>query len=202
MKYVIDEKVCNKYKVTIEEVLIALLCKSDIHIEGLIEQMLEERKLKIINKEELDERFLPTQAFDSQICSILLESDPYVPSQERCENLASRLRELFPKGIKSGSAAWRGNVREITLKLQKFFKLYGNKWSDEEIIQATTNYINSFNGDYTYMRILKYFIMKHVTKISPEGANYIEEISELANWLEGDMSASTNENDDWLTELK
>lgn len=201
MKYVVDEKVCKKYNVTIEEVLLALLCKSDICISGMIEQMLEDKKLKIINKEEIDERFLPTQLFDDQVCSILLESDPYVPTKERCENLANNLRELFPKGIKSGSAAWRGNSREITLKLQKFFKLYGNKWSDEDIIKATNNYINSFNGDYTYMRILKYFIMKHVTKTSPEGDNYIEEISELANWLEGDMSTTTN-NNDWLTDLK
>ena len=107
---------------------------------------------------------------------------------------------MFPKGIKTGNAAWRGNVREITLRLQKFFKLYGNKWTDEEIIEATQRYIEHFKGDFTYMRILKYFIMKSERKMDEEGNSHIEDISELATWLENGEDIDEEETD-WTSKL-
>ena len=93
------------------------------------------------------------------------------------------MKEYFPKGLKVGSAAWRGNDRELTLRMKKFFKLYGNKWSDEQILAATKEYVESFNGDYRFMQILKYFILKS-KKIEGEEGNYIEDVSALASFLE------------------
>ena len=97
------------------------------------------------------------------------------------------MRELFPKGMKVGNSAWRGNVRELKLRMQKFFKMYGN-YDDEAILEATKRYVESFNGDYTYMRILKYFILKSELK-QHEGENgetvqQVEDVSMLANVLD------------------
>ena len=178
MKYIIDETVCNEHNLTISETLCLLACKSCSNIYELIETM---KSKELLSKEGNP---YPTPHWDEELCGILLESDKSIPTKERCMALAEQLRELFPKGLKTGSSAWRGNVREITLRLEKFFKLYGNKWTNEEIINATQRYIDHFNGDYKFMRILKYFIMKSDKKMDEEGSVHIEDISELATWLE------------------
>ena len=102
------------------------------------------------------------------------------------------MRELFPKGMKIGNSAWRGNVRELKLRMQKFFKLYGD-YSDEAILKATKAYVDSFNGNYTYMRILKYFILKSEVKQHQnemgEIVSQVEDVSELANMLDNPEEA-------------
>lgn len=193
MKYVIDEAICKKHGLTLAEVFCLLACKACDNIYTLIEQMKEKEFLApSVNPP------CPTMHWDDEVSSALLESDKTVPMADRCASLAEQLRELFPKGIKTGSAAWRGNVRELTLRLQKFFKLYGDKWTDEEIIDATQRYVDHFKGDYTFMRILKYFIMKSDRKTDEEGNTYIEDISELATWLE---NSEDMDDRDWTTSL-
>ena len=124
-----------------------------------------------------------------------------MPNKDSCEALGERMRELFPKGIKTGSTAWRSNRRDITLRLQKFFKLYGDRWTSDEIYEATKRYVESFNGDYTYMRALKYFIMKSEKKEYGDGNVRIEDTSELATWLENGEDMTAN-NDDWVMEMR
>lgn len=194
MKIVIDEDKCAVHNLKLEEVLCMLTCKACDNIHGLIADM---QNRELLSK--LNDTPYPTPRWDDELSSVLLESDGTLPPKERCSILAEQLRSLFPKGIKSGNAAWRGNIREITLRLQKFFKLYGAKWTDEEIVDATRRYINHFNGDYTFMRILKYFILKSEKRVDEEGNGYIEDISELATWLENDTEVN---NDDWLNEVR
>lgn len=196
MKYIIDDAVCAKHNLSISEVLCILACKTCPDIYALIEDMQERELLS-----SLTDAPYPTPHWDDEVCGVLLESDKTVPVVDRCQTLAASLRELFPKGLKVGSSAWRGNLREITLRLQKFFKIYGNKWSDEEIINATQKYVEHFNGNYTFMRILKYFIMKSDKVTSEDGSVHIEDISELATWLENGSDMSMD-NENWLTELR
>lgn len=199
MKYVIDEDICTKYAMSLEEVLAVLLVKS---CNGKLYETIDELHNNcVLYTDRNSPNFITIvkSAFDDRVCKILLESDKSVPKPDRCETLAIQLRELFPKGVKSGSAAWRGNLREITLKLQKFFKLYGNKWTDEQIVAATKRYIESFNGNYTYMRILKYFILKNTRKINEDGIGFTEETSDLATCLENPEDITTM---DWTTDLR
>ena len=191
MKYTIDEDVCVKHNLTVAETLCLLACKSCGNIYSLIEEM---KSKELLSKQGNP---YPTPHWDEELSGVLLESDASVPSIERCTELASQMRLLFPKGIKTGNSAWRGNVREVALRLQKFFKLYGNKWTDEEIIDATKRYVQHFDSDRTTMRILKYFVMKSDRKMDEEGNTHIEDISDLATWLEND----TEENDSWMTNL-
>jgi hypothetical protein len=109
--------------------------------------------------------------------------------------------ECFPEGKKEGTCQyWRGNIRDVTLKLQKFFKLYGNKYTDEQLISATQRYVNSFNGRYQFMRVLKYFICKNEKKVDSEGVGYIEEVSDLAAYIENEGHEKSLK-DDWMSTM-
>ena len=182
MKYCIEENVAKRHHLSINELLGLMLFKNGCNPQQLINRMLE-RELII---QDMFGNYKLTMHWDDELQKVLLESDAEVPKDNDLNYLVGQLREIFPKGIKTGSSAWRGNKREITLRLQKFFKIY-DKYTDEEIITATKKYVESFNGNYTYMRILKYFILKDEVKVDEEGNRYVEQISELANFLENEM---------------
>jgi hypothetical protein len=181
MKYCIEENVAKRHHLSINELLGLMLFKNGCNPQQLINKMLE-RELIV---QDMFGNYQLTMHWDDELQKVLLESDVEVPKDNDLNYLVGQLREIFPKGIKTGSAAWRGNKREITLRLQKFFKIY-DKYTDEEIISATKKYVESFNGNYTYMRILKYFILKDEVKVGEEG-RYVEQVSELANFLENEM---------------
>ena len=80
--------------------------------------------------------------------------------RERCDALALKLQELYPIGKKPGtSLQWRGYKTGVSEKLQKLIN-NGNEFTDEEAINATKNYVSTFNGIYTSMRTLPYFLGK------------------------------------------
>ena len=182
MKYCIEENVIQRHHLSINELLGLMLFKNGCSPQQLINRMLE-RELIV---QDMFGNYVVTQHWDDELQKVLLESDAEIPKDNDLNYLVGQLREIFPKGIKTGSAAWRGNKREITLRLQKFFKIY-DKYTDEELISATKKYVESFNGNYTYMRILKYFILKDEVKIGEDGNRYVEQVSELANFLENEM---------------
>lgn len=183
MKYSIEKNIVEKHHLSMNEMLGLMLFKNGCKPQLLIDRMLE-RELIV---QDMFGNYVVTEYWDDEMQKVLLESDKEIPKDNDLNYLVGQLREIFPKGIKTGSAAWRGNRREITLRLQKFFKIYENRYSDEAIIDATKKYVESFNGNYTYMRILKYFILKDNVKIDEEGNRYVEQISELANFLENDV---------------
>lgn len=86
-------------------------------------------------------------------------------TQEQLNNLAKQMRELFPMGnmiTTSGQKyPWRGSVAEISKRMKRWFEKYPNNYSDEDIIQATKNYVNNFRFSKNGMKTLMYFIMKN-----------------------------------------
>lgn len=190
MKFTIDSKICEKHNLSLSEVLGLLLVKfsKEGNCQGTMDKLVSDEKLiSLGDPEDPYSIYHITQRWDDEVSSILLEAEKSLPKADRVENLVKQMRELFPTGMKVGSSAWRGNVRELKLRMQKFFKLYGD-YSDEQILEATKKYVDSFNGNYTYMRILKYFIMKSETKnyMNEEGimVSQLEDVSELANFLD------------------
>lgn len=195
MKIVINEDICKKHNISLKEVLgILFLHECEGDIEDTLNKLIAEEKAII---EEGTNKIFPTQHWSDEVQTILLEKDEEVPKETRIVALAKAMRNIFPTGMKYGSSAWKGNVRELVLRLQKFFKLYGD-YSDEDIINATQRYVDSFNGNYTYMRILKYFILKHERKTNEEGIGYIEDTSDLANFLE---NKETEKSEDWQSNM-
>lgn len=198
MKLVIDEDICKKMKMTLPEVLAVALVKTDVDIGELFKE-LQEKQVLIAQDTLMGKTIMVTQRWDDIVSDILLSSDTSVPNEDRIERLASALMQIFPQGRKEGTNTyWRGNIKDNKLRLKKFFKLYGTKYSDEQIINATRKYVESFNGNYAYMRILKYFIWKDVRKQDSEGRFYIEEVSDLATLIE---NAGHEEvlRDDWTS---
>lgn len=196
MNITINDDVCTKYGLSLPELLVILALKSD-KLENTIASL--ESKGAIVS--DVFEGHLVTQRWDDVASSILLDSDKDRQNPDRIANLATKLMEIFPKEKKSGTNHYfRGNTKDITLKLKKFFKLYGNKYSDEQVLNAAQAYVSSFNGNYTYMRILKYFIWKDDKKMHEDGKVYIEETSDLASWIEN--AGSENSNQNWEVELK
>lgn len=196
MKIVIDTKVCEKLGMTLSEVLAVLLIKENTDIEALIENML----MREILIEDTSNELMVTENWDNICSNILLTSDKTIPKEDRIESLASSLMEIFPKGKKGGTNTyWRGNLKDTKLRLKKFFKLYGSKYTNEQIVNATKQYVESFNGNYSYMRVLKYFIWKDERKIDSEGQVYIEEISDLATFIHN--AGQEDINNDWINTL-
>lgn len=114
---------------------------------------------------------------------------------DRYDELADKLRELYPKGRKEGTSyLWRDSHATIANKLRTLVKKYNFKFTDEQAIGATLRYIESFNGNYSYMQLLKYFILK---KDKDTG----EENSQLMSYIENE-DCTDAANDDWMNEVR
>lgn len=162
MKIEIDESVCNKYGLTIDEILVLIgLSKGSKEIYNNL------NKLRyIINfgssifKEDI--KYKVSNSAKEIISCILAESNIEVKDRiHDIEDLADKLREIYPDGkISNTNYYYKSNRKDVVNKLKTFFKIYGTKYTDEQIINATKKYIESFNGNYTYLKLLKYFIWK------------------------------------------
>lgn len=196
-KLVISESECIKHGLTVEEVLAILLFKSCDNVSLLAAKLVEKQ---VLVKDIIDKRYHVTQRWDDEVCSILLDSDKTKEEISRVEKLSIALQEVFPAGKKEGTIHyWRGNKREIGLRLKKFLALYNDNYTDEQIIKAASDYVQSFNGQYQYMRILKYFLWKDEKKEDEDGTSRVVSVSDLANYIEN--SGSTDLRDDWTSNL-
>lgn len=199
MNYVINEDICKKKGMDLPSLLAVLLVKTGVNITELFNDLVNK---EVLVKDMFSEGFLVTQRWDSICSDILLSADTSVPSDERLLPLVDSLMQIFPAGKKEGTPLyWKGNRKDNKERLQKFFKLYGNKYSDEQILQAARKYVESFNGQYTYMRALKYFIWKDEKKTGSDGRKYIEEVSDLASYIEN-AGQEENLRNDWTSTLK
>ena len=199
MKITIDEEVCKKYGMTMSELLMIVLVKLGVNILELGEQMASVEM--IVPDDTVNGKYVVTQRWNDVAESIILDSDEYKQPIDRLEQLVIKLQKIFPEGKKEGTSQyWRGNKREISLRLKKFFKLYDNTYTDEQILNATKNYVTNFNGNYNYMRVLKYFIWKDEKKLHEDGKIGVVEVSDLANYIEN--ADSTNDlKDEWTSTL-
>jgi hypothetical protein len=137
--------------------------------------------------------------WEKAIESILAKRNKEI-SESQLSVLAKKMRDCFPEGKMPGTAYYyKCNNREVMLKMKKFFELYGY-YDDDEIIDATKRFVASFNGNYRYLPLIKYFISKNKTLTNEEGKHYISEVSELASYLENTENNENNysDSDDWL----
>ena len=193
----INEEICKKNGLDMSELFAILLIKSCEDLAKLFQSM-EDRKILV---KDLFKGYMITQRWDDVVSSILLASDKSSQSPERHKNLTLKLMEQFPKEKKAGTCHYfRGNKKDNILRLKKFFKLYG-KYTDQQIIDAAKRYVSSFNGNYSYMRVLKYFIWKDDVKTDADGNRYVDEVSDLANWIEN-AGQEDSMNNDWTSTLR
>ena len=202
MRYVISTKALKDKNLKEEEVLVVLLIRVCDDIPGLLERLSNKGYIKK-NDDLFGKGYQINETFLDRVRAALLSNDPDVPKEDVLDNLASKLMELYPRRKKAGTTSyWRGNKKEIREKLQKFYKLYGNKFTDEQIIEATRKYVASFNGNYSYMRVLKYFIIKDEKTENSEGRCSINQVSDLATLIENAGQENGSLDNDWSAELR
>lgn len=196
MKLSIDEKVLAKNNLTLNEYLFILFNarEGDVHecIASLVAKGWAGRDLFD------DTKVVLCDNAKEDIFNVLIDSDKLVENkQDNFDSLANKLREIFPKGNKAGTNYnWRGSTAEIARKLKNLVVRYGCRFTDEEAIEATKAYVASFNGDYKYMKLLKYFLLK-----TPRNNNGDVEIeSDFMTYLENKGAAEEN-NGNWAVDL-
>lgn len=178
MQLSIDERQCSKHHLTPQQVLIALAVRSTDNFKALWKDLLQR---EVIVKH--DGQWLITQRWNDRVDDILMESTGKAESQERLVALAKKMREAYPDGKMPGTSYYyRCNVAEVASKMKRFFLNYGN-YTDDEIVEATKRFAEANKGN-KYIPLLKYFISKQKTIRNEDGVGHVEEVSELASYLE------------------
>lgn len=193
MKYTIDTTVLQKNNITLEEFLWLFLNRKDVNVNQLTNSLVNKG---IADKSILDSaKLVLSDKSTTLISSVLIDSDKSVENKDKeFEELGKKMQELYPKGRKSGTTYyWRGSLIEITKKLKTLVVKYKIDLDKDKILEATKSYVQSFNGDYTKMRLLKYFILK--TEKDADGN--IKVTSDLMTLIEN--SGQENIDNDWTT---
>lgn len=197
MKYVIDENVCKNHGISLEGFLylLTLTLKKPItqatikevwNLGAIIINKTENGKILSAALEKTGEDLVTEILEDSTV------SNPE-PNTNRFLTLAEKLIELYPKGKKPGTAyMWRDSKVVIAKRLKSLCDRTKVSFTDEQAVNATKRYIESFNGNYTYMQLLKYFISKRAII---EGS--VEEVSQLLSYIENEDSEQLD--NDWTT---
>lgn len=80
-------------------------------------------------------------------------------SSDNIMELVREYRSLFPTGVRTGGYLVRSDEATVANKLRKFLK--NNKYSKEQILAATKNYIERKRIEgWKYMKTASYFIYK------------------------------------------
>lgn len=202
MKTTIDEKVCLKHKLTMQELLLALAVRT-CDITQVLQNLLAREV--IVQK---GGQYLITQHWNEVVDAILNDSSSNGDelSEERLLALVKKIQECFPKGKMKDAFGldtpfyYRCNKTELMNKLKKFFANYGNV-SDEDIVDATKRYVASYAPKgYRGMRLAKYFIWKDDRKLMADEEVHVEQVSDLATFLEnkGEDKDEVTSRDDWM----
>ena len=198
MKLIIDSEVCESKGLTLEEFIVLYLNNKNVDISKTINSIIEK---KVASKDLFNPNAVVLSSNSRKLLEeIILDSDKTVAqNNKRLENLAEKLRELYPEGKKQGTQYyWRDSNSVIVKKLKALIKKYGDCFTDEQAINATKKYVESFNGNYQFMQLLKYFISKNVVK-----GGEVEETSQLLSYIENAGQENKQQlTIDWETELR
>ena len=193
MKLIIDSDACLNNGTCIGEVLLLYEYALKISPESMKQSLID--KGYITKAGDLFGRYTATDKAVKLLDNVLADSS--VDDDTKITELATKLKELYPKGKKEGTNQfWADGVSIIVKRLKIFYKKYGF-YDNDIIIKATENYIKSFNGDYRFMKTLKYFLWSE--KVNKAGE--VEPTSDLLTYIEnaGEIDELS---DDWLNELK
>ena len=197
MKIEVSDEICKKYNLSIEEALVLIGLKYSS--QEVFQKLNKERFLLDLGSSIFNEetKYKLSRKANEVLSCILAESTNAVAKRStNIEELADKLREIYPSGkIPNTNYYYKCNRQDIINKLKTFFKMYGTKYTDEQIINATQKYVNSFNGNYAYLKLLKYFIWKD-ERLKGESVQSL-----LADFIENESSEDTT-NTDWTVELK
>lgn len=159
MKITINTNVLNKYNLSIGHYIVLLASYFNCNYDNIISEL----ESKGLVEKNLFSNFPPIISDNTKnlIAKILMESDDKVIN---CgfdiDNLAYKLQSLFPDGNKSGKTySWKGKTDDIAQKLRTLIAKYNFSFTEEEAINATKEYVDSFKAPYQFMHTLKNFLL-------------------------------------------
>lgn len=196
MKLTVDEYILDKYNLSLNEFLVLYLSANSVNIKSCMESLI---KKGLAYKDMFYENsIVVSNNIKDTVSSIIIESDKnIIDKDQQFTDLANKLRELYPAGRKEGTTyMWRGTTAEIAKKLKTLVVKYGYSFTEEQVIKATKEYINSFNGNYKRMRLLKYFILKS----EKDADDNVNVISELMSFIENEGQLDSERND-WMSTM-
>lgn len=195
----INEKGCKNNNVSLSEITLLISIYSNYNTEAVQDKLIKEGYITARrNNFGAIPGYNVTRKGTELIDNVIVDSEPQQKTEEELKQLATTLKAIFPRGKKSGTNYyWADGVPLIVRRLKLFFKKYGNDYTGEQIIQAANKYVKSFNGNYTYMRLLKYFILKEKTDASGD----VEGNSELITYIEN-AGQEENLREDWTSTLR
>lgn len=191
-KISVNKDVLEKYNLSMNEFLVLILTYNKANIQEVRESLVQKG---LADFSVMDEELVISNVTKDLITSVTIDSDKAVISKDKeFRELAEKLKELFPKGKKAGTTyMWRDSTAVIARKLKTLVVKYDYEFTEEQALKATKAYVESFNGDYTYMQLLKYFILKTL----PDGEIKSDFMSYIENGGQEDEL-----NDNWLTEMR
>jgi len=114
------------------------------------------------------------------------------------EELATKLRELWPPGEKDGKWPWRDSVSNLSRRLKTLWKDRQLKdISIDDCLMAARRYLAQFEENARYMKTLKYFILKQDKLIAENGRITYTNNSLFADMLEGKVEIGAGMDDEW-----
>ena len=196
MKLTIDQTILENNNLTLEEFLVLFLSAKEVDIgdisQSLVAKGFADKDLFSSGKLVISDKV------KDLISTISIDSDKNVIDKDsEFTDLATELREIYPAGRKDGTTyMWRGTTAEVAKKLKTLVVKYGFVINKESVIKATKEYVNSFNGNYRYMQLLKYFILKSVK----DADGNVDIKSELMSIIEnsGQLDA---QREDWVSNM-
>lgn len=198
MTICLSKEGCQKNNISLAEALLMLAIHNNADLDAAQKELIKKGYITA-DRDDLFQQigWRLTNKGTEVIDSVIADSDKKQEPDDRLIQLAARLKEIFPKGRKDGTSYyWADGVALIVRRLKLFFKKYGNTYTDEQIIQATGKYVEGFNGNYAYMRLLKYFIFKE--KVGAAGE--VEGDSELISYIEN-AGQEENLRNDWTSTI-
>lgn len=200
MKFIVDTEKLLEHELSVDELLYLL---SLYFRKAITEDTIKNVKKKGMTLQYTEGHIPPFKLTykGSQVVNGVFLTSEFGGSEkkpERFEILADKLREIYPKGLKPGTnCMWRDSKAVIANRLKALVKKYNAEFTDEEAIDATKRYVASFNGNYTYMQILKYFISKQ----KPIEGAPAEQNSQFLSFLENKEGSDVVINQDWTVNL-
>lgn len=199
MTLCISREGCEKNGLSIAEAILLFAVGTDSNLEKA-EQLLVDKGLITAKYDTLFNKigWRLSKTGSETLDAIFVDSEKTKNPEEKITALATQLKDIFPKGKKDGTNYyWADGVALIVRRLKLFYKKYGDTYTNEQIIEAAKKYVESFNGNYIYMKLLKYFIFKEKTNAAGE----VEGESDLISYIENAGQEDGLKND-WQTTLR
>lgn len=194
----LNEKGCEKNSISVGEVFLLLAIHHSPNVQDTLKKLIEKGYITAYGGNLPKGEWAVTNSGKETINSAIVDSETPDTLEDRLTKIAIKLKEIFPKGKKDGTSYyWTDGVALITRRLKLFVKKYGDIYTEEQIINAATKYVESFNGNYQYMRLLKYFIFKEKVGVGGD----IEGDSELITYIEN-AGQEENIKNEWEITLR